>query len=93
MQNLSYIPELKEFTISQESLLEGLVSTDIDKSRQNISKTKCKMIIPEYMLNSSYVEEDMTGLIKKKKMVVIDITIQYLLLFKLTLIECQELNQ
>ena len=75
MQNLSYIPELKEFTISQESLLESLVSSDIDKSRQNISKTKCKMIIPEEMLNSSYIDEDMSTLIKKKKMVVIDITI------------------
>ena len=33
MQNLSYIPEIKEFTMSLDSLLEGLTSVDIDKSR------------------------------------------------------------
>lgn len=58
MQNLSYIPETKEFTMSLDSLLEGLALVDIDKSRQNFSKTVCKMILPEYMLIQSYVEED-----------------------------------
>ena len=33
------------------------------------------MVIPEYMLKQSYVEEDTTGIIKKLKMVVMDITI------------------
>ena len=33
MQNLSYIPELKEFTISLDSMLEGLALVDIEKSR------------------------------------------------------------
>lgn len=75
MQHLSYIPELKEFTISLDSMLEGLALVDIEKSRQNFSKTMCQMVIPEYMLKQSYVEEDTTGIIKKLKMVVMDITI------------------